>query len=317
MQAAFQIDPDRHDNEYELAIAEQETGDFAQAREHIQNLLVHDNSANLHRLLGDLDEESGDSVDAVNEYELAVRLDPGEPNYFKWGSELLLHRAARPAVEVFERGAAAHPKSARMLAALGAALFATGQYNEATQRLCNASDLNPEDREPYIFLGKIDAASSAPLTCVEPRLWRFVQQQPDNADANYYYAMAIWKGSKSTDDPRASQKVETLLTKATALDPNFADAYLQLGILCFVEHQYAEAISFYNKAIEANPQLSEAHYRLGVAYQRTGEPAKAKQEFQLHEELEKQQAAAVDRQRREIRQFLIVLNSAPASSSNH
>jgi tetratricopeptide (TPR) repeat protein len=99
------------------------------------------------------------------------------------------------------------------------------------------------------------------------------------------------------------------------IDPNFDDAYLQLGILHAAESDFDKAIGFYTKAIAANPQLSAAHYRLGVAYERTGEPAKAKQEFQLHDEIEKQQAAAVERQRREIKQFLVVLKVPSASSS--
>jgi hypothetical protein len=35
----------------------------------------------------------------------------------------------------------------------------------------------------------------------------------------------------------------------------------------------------------------------------------------LHEEIEKQQAAAIESQRREIKQFLIVLNGQPGSTS--
>jgi len=317
LDAAYNIDPANRGNEYDLALAEKAAGDLSQARDHIRRLLTREDNADLHRLSGDLDEETGDSLSAVREYEQAVRLDPSEQNYFKWGSELLLHRAVRPAVEVFEKGARAHPGSARMLAALSAALFAGGQYNEAALRLCAASDLNPADTEPYIFLGQIDIASAAPLPCVEPKLARFVQEHPGDVRANYYYAMSLWKRQKVSADPRDLEPVESLLTKATALDPAYAEAFLQLGVLYFIEQNYGKAIGFYSKAIQADPQLSEAHYRLGVAYERTQQPAKARQEFQLHDQIEKQQAAAVERQRREIRQFLIVLNRQPASSSNH
>src|SRR6202000_2766959 len=101
-------------------------GDFSKARDHVQALLADEDTADLHRLLGDLDEKLGDPLNAVRADEKAVRLDPSEQNYFQWGSELLLHRAVQPAVEVFRDGATAHPKSERMLAALGAALFGGG-----------------------------------------------------------------------------------------------------------------------------------------------------------------------------------------------
>jgi len=48
-----------------------------------------------------------------------------------------------------------------------------------------------------------------------------------------------------------------------------------------------------------------------VAYDRTGQQVKANKEFLLHNEIEKQQAAAVERQRREIKQFLVVLQGQP------
>lgn len=311
LQAAYRVDPANAGNEYDLAQAYKETGDFSQAHEHVQKLLTHKDDADLHRLMGELDEKLGDPLAAVREYEQAVRLDPSEQNYFEWGSELLLHRAVWQAVEVFGSGAKAYPGSARMLAALGAALFAGARYDEAAMHLCEASDLNPADSEPYIFLGRIQMAAPAPLACVEQKLARFAQEQPGNSLANYFYAMAIWKRQEQPPDQRALQQVEALLTKAVTIDANCGDAYLQLGILYFSQRNFEKAIGFYTKAIEVNPQLGEAHYRLGVAYDRIGEPAKAKQEFQQHDEIERQQAAAIEQQRRELKQFLVVLQGQP------
>jgi tetratricopeptide (TPR) repeat protein len=166
-------------------------------------------------------------------------------------------------------------------------------------------------------MGKIEIAAPTPLACIEPKLARFVREQPENALANYLYAMALWKRQEQSADPRVLQQVETLLTKAVTIDAKCGDAYLQLGVLYFSQHNFAKAISFYTKAIDVNPQLGEAHYRLGVAYDRIGEPAKAKQEFQLHDEIEKLQAAAIERQRREVKQFLVVLQGQPAYPLAH
>jgi Tfp pilus assembly protein PilF len=108
------------------------------------------------------------------------------------------------------------------------------------------------------------------------------------------------------------QQVEALLAKAVKIDRKCVDPYLQLGILYSSQHNYKKAIGFYTKAIELDPQLGEAHYRLAVAYDRTGDPTKAKAEFALHDEIEKQNATAVELQRREIKQFLVVLQGQPA-----
>src|ERR1700689_2439170 len=296
LQAANQIDPANHGNEYDLALALQQAGDFPQAREHVRKLLAQQDNADWHRALGELDEKMGDPLAAVHEDEQAVRLDPSEQNYFAWGSELLLHRAVWQAAEVFRNGAKAYPKSARMLTALGTAQFAGALYEDAATTLCAASDLNPTDPQPYLFLGRIDMAAPKPLGCVAPRLARLVEEQPQNSLASYLYAMTILKSLESTPDLKALQQAETLLNRAVTIDPKCADAYLQLGILAFSQHQNEKAIGYYTRAIEAQPQLGEAHYRLGVAYDRIGEPEKARQEFQLHDELEKQQGATGERQ---------------------
>jgi tetratricopeptide (TPR) repeat protein len=311
LRAASQADPANAGNEYDLAAALMGAGDFSGAREHAQKLLAHHDNADLHRLLGELDEKVSDPLAAVHEDEQAARLDPSEQNYFAWGSELLLHRAVWQAAEVFRQGTRAYPKSARMLTALGTAQFAGALYGDAAASLCAASDLNPADPQPYLFLGRIAMAAPTPLRCVAPRLARLVQEQPQNSLANYLYAMAILKSLQQTSDGKALEQAKTLLNRAVTIDPKCADAYLQLGILSFTQHETEKAIGYYTKAIEAQPQLGEAHYRLGVAYDRIGAPEKATQEFHLHDEIEKQQAATVERQRREVKQFLVVLEGQP------
>jgi tetratricopeptide (TPR) repeat protein len=266
-----------------------------------------------HRDAGEIAERSGDPLKAAHEFEEAARLDPSEQNYFEWGSELLLHRAVWQAVEVFAQGSKTYPKSARMLSARGAALFAGARYGEAALQLCAASDLTPDDSGPYIFLGKIALASPEPLPCVEQDLARFVQRQPNNPMAYYFYAMAVLKAHAPAPDEQASRQVVALLENAVALDPKCADGWLQLGKLSASRHDTAKAIAYYRRAIEANPQLGEAHYRLGVAYDRGGEPAQAQEQFQLHDEIEKREAERVERERREIKQFQVIPQEQPAA----
>ena len=283
-------------------------------RENVQKLLAKQNRADLHNLLGDIDEQLGDPLEAVRQYEQAAQLYPSEKNYFDWGTELLLHRAVKPAVDVLTKGAAKFPTSERMLAGLGAALYASGSYSEAAERVCAASDLKPADSAPYLFLGQMDKAAPEPLPCVEPKLARFAATEPKNALANYYYALSLWKRNRRASDPRVSQRVEELLQRSADLDPAFGEASLQLGVLYSSQNKYEFAIAAYKKAIEAQPQLGEAHYRLAQAYKRTGEQAKAQQEFQAYQQIEKQEAADIERKRREVRQFLIVLKDPPANS---
>jgi Flp pilus assembly protein TadD len=206
---------------------------------------------------------------------------------------------------VFESGVKAYPKSARLMTALGTALFSGAMYEEAAERLCAASDLSPDDAEPYLFMGRVDMASPNPLPCVETKLKRFVALQPANALANYYYAMAYWKHHGKSTDAETLRQVEQFLSKAVEADARCSSAYLQLGVIRASQSDFHKAAEFYQKAIDADSFSTEAHYRLGVAYDRLGEKEKAAEEFRIHDELEKQQAAAVDKHRREVKQFLV------------
>jgi tetratricopeptide (TPR) repeat protein len=312
LQKAYAMRPAEDANECDLALALEEAGDLAGARQHVEHALSRTDSAMAHRVAGALDEASGDPLRAVHEFALAVQRDPSEQNTFAWGEELLQHRAVLQAKEVFEQGVTRYPKSVRMRTALGAALFAGALYDQSARRLCEASDLDPGDVEPYRFMGKIEIVAPHFDSCMDARLARYAEMYPQDSLANYFYAMDLWKQQGPMPDGAVGQKVEALLRKAVSLDAQCSDGFLQLGNLKSSEKDYRTAIDLYAKAIGADPQSSEAHYRLGVAYDRVGEREKAKQEFAAHDAINQQQAAETERQRKEIKQFVVEAQKTPA-----
>lgn len=307
LQAAYRANPASYDNESGLAQALQKAGDAAQARDHVRRLLALRPAADLHRMEGELDEKLGDPLSAVHEFQEATSEAPSEDNYFAWGSELLIHRAIWQAKEVFDEGARLYPQSTRMLTARGAALFTGALYDEAAMDLCKASDLNPESIEPYLFIGKIETTAPNPPPCVLAKLARFAELQPTNSLANYYYAMALWKPQGQETNSQTMERVKALLIRTVTLDPKCADAYLELGNLSAGEKQWEQAIGHYLSAIQADPEFDEAHYRLGVAYEHAGEKAKAREQFQLHVAIAAKQASEIERQRKAVKQFVVVL----------
>lgn len=285
--------------------------ELSRRRDQLKEMLLKDDRADLHRELGDVDEQLNDPLSAEREYERATQLHPSEQNYFSWAAELLLHRAIQPAVEVFTKGTHAYPLSERMLAGLGAALYASGLYPQAAERLCAATDLKPADPTPYLFLGKMVEAYSLPLPCSKEKLARFSTEHPKNAAAHYYYAVTLWKGRADSAQAGVAGQVESLLMRSVALDPEFARAYLQLAILYSELGELAKASDACQKSIAADPNLPEAHFRLGQIYKKIGESSKATQEFQAYEQIQKAEAATIEKQRREIQQFVIVFKDQP------
>jgi len=267
--------------------------------------------AELHHLLANVEENLGNSLEAVREYQRAAELDPSEAYLFDWGSELLLHHAPEPAQEVFTKGNRLYPHSVRTLIGLGAAWFARGSYEQAVQRICEASDLDPADPVPYLFLGTMQTAEPAPSAETVEKLHRFVALQPDNAQANYYYAVGLWKLRKDPEDAASAAQAEAWLRKVIHLDPRFAAAHLQLGILHIEQKNYPRAISEFQQAIQSDPQMEKAHYRLAQAYRQIGDMAKSEAELQIYNQLAKESAQKVERERHEIPQFVYTLRDQP------
>ena len=119
LEQAQKIDPSSYDNGYDLAMAYLLTNRLADGRHLIQSLLKLKNTAELHNLLGEIEEKDGQFVTAANEYEIAAHAEPSESNLFDWGSELLLHRTLDPAVEVFQHASERYPESPRLTMGLG------------------------------------------------------------------------------------------------------------------------------------------------------------------------------------------------------
>ena len=312
LKQAQQIQPASYDNGYDLALAYLLTGQPKPARKVIQGILPASNTAELHNLLGQVEEKDGQYVAAANEFEKAAHQDPSEENLFDWGSELLLHRTLEPAIEIFRQSAERYPNSPRMAIGFGIALYSRGNYEEAIKSLLRAADLSPNDARCYFFLSKAYDSSPSQADQVIERFRRFSEQQPANAQAQYYYAMSLWKGKRAQDPSLDFHQIEELLKKSITLDPKLADARLQLGNLYSDQGHYSESIPEYEKVAQITPAVADAHYRLAQAYVHTGQKEKAQQQLQVYQQLRAQHLADLDKQIADIRQFVYSEQEAPA-----
>jgi tetratricopeptide (TPR) repeat protein len=304
LEKAQKINSAAYDNGYDLALAYAKTGKLDNGRSLVQYLLKQKDTAELHNVLGEIEEKDGKFVAAESQYEIAAHMDPSESNLFDWGSELLVHRTLDPAVNVFQSAAEHYPNSPRLAIGLGMALYSRGNYDDAVKALLKAADLNPSDPRCYYFLSKAYDSSPSQADAVIQRFRRFVELQPHNARAHYYYAMSLWKGRRAQDANLDIQKIESLLKRSIMLDPNLPDAHLQLGNLYSDQAKYADAIPQYQRALEENADLADAHYRMGQAYVHTGQKARAQDQLEIYQRLRAQHLAELDKQRAEIRQFV-------------
>src|SRR5260370_32894932 len=82
LEKAQQINPSSYDNGYDLSLAYIQIGRLADARQLLQDLLKQKNTAELHNLLGEVEEKDGKFVPAANEYETAAHMAPSEITLF-------------------------------------------------------------------------------------------------------------------------------------------------------------------------------------------------------------------------------------------
>jgi tetratricopeptide (TPR) repeat protein len=284
LEKAQAIDPSDYTNSYDLALAYLQVKSLDKGRELVKQLLQRGDKAELHNLLGDIEEAAGNTTEAALQYEAAARMDPTEKNLFDLGSDLLKHRGLEPALKVFDFGVQRYPRSAQLRVGLGVNYYSLGRYDDAVQTLCAAVDLDPRDTKALDFLGKMYDVSPSYADEVTKRLSVFAHNYPDNAAAQYYYALSL---RKRTVAPSAAhdRSAEAFLLRAVQIKPEFTDAHYELGLLYRDLQEDTKAIAQLEIAVKQRPSFVQAHYHLAQLYKKSGQPDLARREFARIEEL--------------------------------
>jgi tetratricopeptide (TPR) repeat protein len=285
LEKAERADPGNYDNCYDLALARLTTKDVAGSRSLVEALLAKQDRSELHNLMGDIEEASGNFDAAARQYEAAARMDPSEKNLFDLGTDLLRHRATEQALIVFQYAAPLFPSSPRIQIGLGIAHYSSGQYPAAVEALCRAVDLDPNDTKALGFLGGMYDVAPEMIDEVTQRLAHFVGVYPNNASANYYYGLSLWRRVSGPNAATRDPRIEKYLKRAITLDDRLAGAHFQLGVLYSDQEKKAEAIGEFEQAIKYEPENAKYHYRLGQAYQAAGRNVEAREQFQRYRQL--------------------------------
>lgn len=82
------------------------------------------------------------------------------------------------------------------------------------------------------------------------------------------------------------------LNQALRLNPDFADAHFELGLIALAEGKTEQSIVLLQKAVSLEPGFAAAHYRLGLAYKKAGNEMAAQEELSRCKALKKTSANA-------------------------
>jgi arylsulfatase A-like enzyme/Flp pilus assembly protein TadD len=166
---------------------------------------------------------------------------------------------------------------------LGESALRRQNWERAADQLQRCLDLNPNFdnamtglARALAKLGRVDEAKSW--------LNKALQSNPQNYQV-WYQRGLLDAGS----DPAAAQSA---YEKTIAIQPNFSAAQRELGMLLFQRKNYAAAAPHLEKAIELGLEDAKLHNFLGICYNRTNRTLKAVLEFQRAIELDPKLAEA-------------------------
>ena len=216
------------------------------------------------------------AVETLRPLEPAITGDPELA--YAYGVSLVRLADNRAATALFTRLAAEHSKApqARLYAAQGFMMI--GDYEGALREYRAVAQLDAGVRQAHFNAG----LSLIRLNRLEEAEDEFRQElllNPSDEVSKYHLAYVLLE--------RKQQIAEavTLLKKAIAARPDYADARYRLGKTLTEQGDVAGAIEHLEAAARAEPSKDYIRYQLSIAYRRASRSADADRELQLYREL--------------------------------
>ncbi len=257
---------------------------FADARQVLETLLESEpGNADAWSLLGDTLRGAGDRQAAARAFERAIAADPSsERAYLELGSLLAERRASwHAALGTAELAVRRFPASSATHQLKGLVHLRQQHFLDAAVSYGKALELNPDSAEPLVGLVVSLWASGQEDEALEAAR-NGVRRFPRSAALRHQIARMLVRRSERGDPLAAAQAVHEL-GEALALDPDFAEAHLELGSLALRRGELRPALESLTKAVELAPLNSRAHYALARCWRRLGNSDEAERAMRKFE----------------------------------
>lgn len=282
---AVELEPDRADLNFNLALAEFKSGRLDNALATAKNLQKNADSAELEDLLGDIEEARSDNLSAVRSYQAAVELAPDEEKYrLSLAVELIRHKSFEPARLVLKQAAESHPDSWRVQVALGMVEYFAGTAEDATRRLLKAAELAPEPEPVLRYLANIAMdEAGAPNSDALNRICEYGNAHPNAEGLQFYCAALLFRRDYTSHDKSHAGEILKKLNAAVKALPSDPSPHCQLGKAYRWIENWQDALGESETCARMDPNSADAHYRLAQIYQHLGQQGRYEQEMKLYE----------------------------------
>jgi tetratricopeptide (TPR) repeat protein len=279
MDRARQAFPQSYDVNYNLALACFQTAQYDRAAEVLRPFADSKGNAEAFDLLGMIEEKRGQADSAQQAFAQAARREAANEDYrFNYGNSLLQHGKVEPAVAVFRAAVSDLPKSWKLRIGMGSACYLSGDYEGAAEALLEAVRFKSDSATAFFLLGEAYDSAQRFQPAIAAAFSVYLKSAPRDPWAYYHYAAILYSSTQAGGRPDY-EAAAAHLNEALRLNPNFAEAHCELGLIALAQGKIEPGIAALEKAINLDPRLAAAHYRLGLAYQRMGNAARAKEEL--------------------------------------
>ena len=222
------------------------------------------------------------SIDAaISVLRQVIHEQPENPDaHLVLGSALALVPRQTEAVAELKRAIELRPSFAVARNTLGVALARFGQPQAAQEAFSRALELDPKFAEAHANLGLILAQQTQLAEAREHLLLAIELRKGSEATAYWHYLIGKTHGDEGRVEEAALQ-----YARATVLRPDYAEAYLALGLAQNLLMDRAAALEALQRAVSLSPRHAQARYELGKQLLGLGQTEQAIEHLRHADEL--------------------------------
>lgn len=222
--------------------------------------------------LGKAYAQAGDTNDAIQSFDAALKLDPDDRAALREMSAVLLSSGqVDRAVEMLQRASAKYPDDDGFWANLANGYFRQGNLTETQEAITKAIQINPDRADIYDLEG-LSAAQRSDKDGAEKSFREAIRLQPNLPEPQNNLANLLM-------GERRIPEAEGYFRRALELNPQYADAHHGLGLLLILESKNEEASRELMTAARMAPGDAGVHADLADLLSAQGKLADAAAEY--------------------------------------
>ncbi|MGH9591195.1 MAG: tetratricopeptide repeat protein, partial [Terracidiphilus sp.] len=201
----------------------------------------------------------------------------------RWGRLLFERFNSADAADLFHEALQKDPSNAAAYLGL-ARVFADNFDGKAAESCAKAIELDPRLPDGHELMAQLEL-ENGDRTAAAAEADKAIALESDALDA-----MAIHAGIELIAD----RSPDTWIARMQAVNPGYGEGYALVAHELELNYRYEDAVTYYRKAIEADPRLWSAHSALGIDLMRLGKEDEPRKELELSYENGYRDAATVN-----------------------